>query len=172
MKMNDNRPILQVVNIRRTFPGVVALNGVSLDLLPGEVHALVGENGAGKSTLIKIICGALAPDSGELFFQGRSVRWPNPVAARAQGMVTVHQEPELFPTLSVAENMALATGAPAARLRPGGLEPGEPPGPGDGSPDGGNDRRSPARFPTQRGPSPDDPGGGGHPAERQGGGAG
>ena len=109
---NDNLPILQVVSIRRTFPGVVALSGVSLDLLPGEVHALVGENGAGKSTLIKIICGALAPDSGELFYQGREVRWPTPVAARAQGMVTVHQEPELFPTLSVAENMALATGLP------------------------------------------------------------
>ena len=109
---NDSLPILQVVNIRRTFPGVVALSGVSLDLYPGEVHALVGENGAGKSTLIKIICGALAPESGELFFQGREVRWPNPVAARAQGMVTVHQEPELFPTLSVAENMALATGLP------------------------------------------------------------
>ena len=112
MKMNDNRPILQVVNIRRTFPGVVALGGVSLDLFPGEVHALIGENGAGKSTLIKIICGALTPDSGELFFQGREVRWPTPVAARAQGMVTVHQELELFPTLSVAENMALATGLP------------------------------------------------------------
>ncbi len=109
---NDNLPILQVVNSRRTFPGVVALSGVSLDLYPGEVHALVGENGAGKSTLIKIICGALAPDSGELFYQGREVRWPTPVAARAQGMVTVHQEPELFPTLSVAENMALATGLP------------------------------------------------------------
>ena len=109
---NDKPPILRAVNIRRTFPGVVALGGVSLDLFPGEVHALVGENGAGKSTLIKIICGALAPDSGELFFQGQEVRWPTPVAARSQGMVTVHQEPELFPTLSVAENMALAGGLP------------------------------------------------------------
>lgn len=109
---NDSNPILQAVNIRRTYPGVVALGGVSLDLYPGEVHALVGENGAGKSTLIKIICGALAPDSGELFFQGREVAWPNPVAARTQGIVTVHQEPELFPTLSVAENMALAAGLP------------------------------------------------------------
>ncbi|MCY3759399.1 MAG: sugar ABC transporter ATP-binding protein, partial [Acidobacteria bacterium] len=90
----------------------MALGGVSLDLCAGEVHALVGENGAGKSTLIKIICGALAPDSGKLFFRGRQVRWPTPVAARAQGMVTVHQEPELFPTLSVAENMALAGGLP------------------------------------------------------------
>ena len=112
---NDKPPILRAVNIRRTFPGVVALDGVSLDLYPGEVHALVGENGAGKSTLIKIICGALAPDSGELFFQGREVSWPTPVAARAQGMVTVHQEPELFPTLSVAENMALAGGLPLRR---------------------------------------------------------
>ena len=111
-RTKNSRPILKVVNIRRTFPGVVALSGISLDLYPGEVHALVGENGAGKSTLIKIICGALAPDSGELFYQGREVRWPTPVAARAQGMVTVHQEPELFPTLSVAENMALATGLP------------------------------------------------------------
>ncbi len=109
---NDGVPLLQVVDIRRTFPGVLALDGVSLDLRPGEVHALVGENGAGKSTLIKIICGLLPPQSGELFFEGRSVRWPNPVAARNQGIVTVHQEPELFPTLSVAENMALAYGLP------------------------------------------------------------
>ena len=109
---NEDNPILRAVNIRRTYPGVVALGGVSLDLYPGEVHALVGENGAGKSTLIKIICGALAPDSGELFFQGRAVAWPNPVAARTRGIVTVHQEPELFPTLSVAENMAMASGLP------------------------------------------------------------
>lgn len=109
---NDNPPILQVVDIRRTFPGVVALDGISLDLYPGEVHALVGENGAGKSTLIKIICGALLPDSGDLFFQGSAMRWSTPVAARAKGMVTVHQEPELFSTLSIAENMALASGLP------------------------------------------------------------
>lgn len=113
---NGEVPLLQVVNIRRTFPGVLALDRVSFDLRPGEVHALVGENGAGKSTLIKIICGLLPPQSGEIFFEGNPVRWPNPVAARNQGIVTVHQEPESFPTLSIAENMALAYGLPTRGL--------------------------------------------------------
>ena len=109
---NGREPLLQVIDIRRTFPGVLALNRVSFDLRRGEVHALVGENGAGKSTLIKIICGLLSPESGELFFEGNPVRWADPVAARNRGIATVHQELELFPTLSVAENMALAYGLP------------------------------------------------------------
>ncbi len=105
-------PLLELVDITRSFPGVVALDGVSLSLAAGEVHAVVGENGAGKSTLINIIAGLLAPDAGQMLFCGRGVSWANPVEARRQGIVTVHQEAELFPTLSVAENMALEQGLP------------------------------------------------------------
>ena len=90
----------------------MALQNVSLSLTAGEVHALVGENGAGKSTLIHVIAGLLSPDSGQICFRGQTVAWTNPVAARQRGIVAVHQEAELFPTLSVAENMALEQGLP------------------------------------------------------------
>ncbi len=106
-------PLLELVDITRRFPGVVALDGVSLALAPGEVHALVGENGAGKSTLINIVSGLLAPDAGQIVLAGQRVTWANPVEARRAGIVTVHQEAELFATLSVAENMALEQGLPA-----------------------------------------------------------
>ena len=102
---------------QRRFPGVLALDGVSLDLAAGEVHALVGENGAGKSTLINIISGVLRGDSGQILLAGRAVDWTSPVEARRAGIVAVHQEAELFGTLSVAENMALEQGLPVG---PGG----------------------------------------------------
>jgi ABC-type sugar transport system ATPase subunit len=105
-------PLLELVDITRRFPGVLALDGVSLELAPGEVHALMGENGAGKSTLINIVCGLLAPDAGVVRLGGRDVAWANPLEARRAGIVTVHQEAELFPTLTVAENMALEQGLP------------------------------------------------------------
>ncbi len=110
--VHDAKALLELIDVTRSFPGVVALRNVSLSLAAGEVHALVGENGAGKSTLINIIAGLLPPDSGEFWFRGRSVAWTNPVEARKQGIVTVHQEAELFPTLSVAENMAIEQGLP------------------------------------------------------------
>lgn len=100
----------------RSFPGVWALRRVNFDVRAGEVHALVGENGAGKSTLINIVSGVLPPDSGQIWLQEQPVRFSNPVAARNHGIVTVHQEAELFPTLSVAENMALGQGLPTTRL--------------------------------------------------------
>lgn len=112
----DASPLLELHRIRRTFPGVVALDQVSFQLLPGEVHALVGENGAGKSTLINILSGVLQPDEGQIKLLGAPVLLPNPVEARRQGIVAVHQEAELFPTLSVAENMALESGLPANKL--------------------------------------------------------
>lgn len=98
-------PILVLRNIYKSFPGVQALAGVSLDLYPGEVHALVGENGAGKSTLIKIAAGVHAPDAGEILFEGRPVRLEGPRHAAALGIAVIHQEPHLFPTLSVLENL-------------------------------------------------------------------
>lgn len=109
-------PVLQLVDVTRRFPGVLALDDVSFDVLPGEVHALVGENGAGKSTLINLVSGVLQPDSGHLQFAGTRVNVADPVAARRLGIATVHQEADFFPTLSVAENMALLQGLPVNRL--------------------------------------------------------
>lgn len=114
--MSDHSPILHLANVTRTFPGVLALESVSLDLQAGEVHAVVGENGAGKSTLINIVCGVLQPDDGQIRLEGAAVRFFNPVAARHHGIVAVHQEADFFPTLSVAENMALPHGLPTGRF--------------------------------------------------------
>jgi rhamnose transport system ATP-binding protein len=101
-------PLLQATSIRKSFAGVQALKSVSFELLPGEVHALVGENGAGKSTLIKIITGAVAADSGTLAVQGQAIARNDPAAARALGIAAIYQQPALFPDLSVAENIAFA----------------------------------------------------------------
>src|SRR5438034_7779240 len=103
-----NTPLLQAVSITKSFSGVCALRGVSFDLRHGEVHALVGENGAGKSTLIKIITGAVAPDSGSLSVSGRAVPHMLPALSRALGIAAIYQQPALFPHLTVAENIALA----------------------------------------------------------------
>ena len=99
--------LLQAVAVTKSFAGVHALRGVSFDLSPGEVHALVGENGAGKSTLIKIITGAELADSGTLTVGGRRVAHLDPAAARALGIAAIYQQPALFPDLTVAENIAL-----------------------------------------------------------------
>jgi rhamnose transport system ATP-binding protein len=101
-------PLLEASSISKSYSGVRALKCVSFDLLPGEVHAVVGENGAGKSTLIKIVTGAVAPDSGTLRVAGRVVEHHNPTQAHALGIAAVYQQPALFPDLTVAENIALA----------------------------------------------------------------
>jgi len=101
-------PLLEAVGITKSFAGVQALRGVSFDLCAGEVHALVGENGAGKSTLIKIISGALAPDSGTLSVDGAPVPHHSPAVARTLGIAAVYQQPALFPHLTVMENIALS----------------------------------------------------------------
>ena len=86
-----------------------ALKGVSFDLRPGEVHALVGENGAGKSTLIKIMTGAEQADSGTLTVSGRTVPVMDPHLSRALGIAAIYQQPALFPHLTVSENIGLST---------------------------------------------------------------
>jgi rhamnose transport system ATP-binding protein len=101
----QQRPILAVTDIHKWFAGVHALDGVSFDLYPGEIHALVGENGAGKSTLIKVISGVHQPDGGEIFLQGEQVSFPDPLVARLRGIAAIYQEPTLFPDLNVAENI-------------------------------------------------------------------
>lgn len=113
--MLESDPLLQLIGISRSFPGVRALDDVTFDVRPGEVHALVGENGAGKSTLINIVSGVLQPDSGQLRVQGQNVRIADPSASRALGIATVHQEADVFGALSVAENMAWSYGMPAGR---------------------------------------------------------
>ena len=102
--------LLRVRDIKKTFPGVVALNGVQLEVGTGEVHALLGENGAGKSTMLKILSGAQRPDSGQgtLEFDGRTLdRDDTPVRRQEIGIVTIYQEFNLLPAMSVAENMYL-----------------------------------------------------------------
>jgi rhamnose transport system ATP-binding protein len=100
-------PVLQALGIRKAYGGVRALNNVSLDLHAGEVHALIGENGAGKSTLIKILCGAVAADAGEIQLRGKPVESLDPHLARQLGISVIYQQPALFPDLTVAENIAL-----------------------------------------------------------------
>lgn len=105
--MVTSDPVLVLKNICKEFPGVRALNNVSLELYPGEVHALLGENGAGKSTLMKIISGIVEPDSGEMYLNGKRVRFKNPKEAMEAGIALVHQELSLVPSLSVGENIFL-----------------------------------------------------------------
>ena len=105
-------PRLELRGISKTFPGVVANDDVSLRVMPGEIHAVLGENGAGKSTLMKIIYGAMAADRGEIFWDGEPVRIPSPAAARQLGVGMVYQHFSLFESVSVAENIAVAVDEP------------------------------------------------------------
>jgi ribose transport system ATP-binding protein len=98
---------LAVETASKSFPGVKALDEVSLDLRPGEIHALMGENGAGKSTLIKIITGVYQPDEGRVTIDGAPVRFASPRDAIAAGISAVHQERNLVPRFTVGENIAL-----------------------------------------------------------------
>jgi rhamnose transport system ATP-binding protein len=100
--------LLDAKFITKTFAGVRALKDVSFELRAGEVHALIGENGAGKSTLIKVMTGAVQPDSGALTVSGHTIPLMDPAAARALGIAAIYQQPSLFPDLTVAENIALA----------------------------------------------------------------
>jgi rhamnose transport system ATP-binding protein len=95
-------------SIRKSYPGIRALDGVSFDLNGGEVHALVGGNGAGKSTLIKVMSGAVAADAGTLEVAGSVVPSMTPALARALGIAVIHQQPCLFGHLTVAENIAFS----------------------------------------------------------------
>jgi rhamnose transport system ATP-binding protein len=109
-------PRVQLTGISKRFDATAALSSVSLSVAPGEVHALVGENGAGKSTLVKILAGVHAPDAGTIALDGQPTTIHDPSASRALGIAVVHQEPRLFPDLSVAENVYL-TNPPTGRLR-------------------------------------------------------
>ena len=106
--------ILEIHNLTKTYPGVVALDNFSLEVRRGECHALVGENGAGKSTLIKSIAGAIEPDSGTIVFEGKEYSTLTPALSTEIGIGVIYQEFNLCPTLSIAENLFLGQ-----RLTPG-----------------------------------------------------
>ncbi len=99
--------LLELRAIQKNFGGVTALRRGDLDVRAGEVHLLLGENGAGKSTLMRITAGMLPRDGGEFLWQGHAMRFRSPAEAAAQGIAMVHQEPLLFPHLTVAENIFL-----------------------------------------------------------------
>lgn len=118
-------PVLAVRNIHKTYGGVTALSGVSIELAPGEVHCLAGENGCGKSTLIKIISGAEKPDAGEIVIDGVPHSAMDPAGAIRGGIQVIYQDFSLFPNLSVGENITLTAAVAdgrrlyaAKRLRP------------------------------------------------------
>lgn len=96
---------LQMSHITKRFPGVLALSNVDFALRKGEVHALLGENGAGKSTLMKILSGVYQPDEGDIIFEGQPVTFANPLSAQSAGITIIHQEFNLFPELTVEENI-------------------------------------------------------------------
>ncbi|HEY0444316.1 MAG TPA: ABC transporter ATP-binding protein [Candidatus Limnocylindrales bacterium] len=105
--MTEPRPVLEMRGITKRFPGTVANDGITVDVRPGEVHALLGENGAGKSTLMNILYGLIGPDEGEIRVDGEAVTIRDPADAIRRGIGMVHQHFMLVPVLTVAENVIL-----------------------------------------------------------------
>ena len=101
-------PRLELRNITKSYPGIVANDDISMSIMPGEIHAVLGENGAGKSTLMKIIYGAAQADSGEIFCDGKPIAAHTPATSRALGIEMVYQHFALFESVTVVENIALA----------------------------------------------------------------
>ena len=108
MSSEAKLPVLQMRNISKRFDTTQALGDVSLDLYPGEIHALMGENGAGKSTLIKIMTGVYHADSGEMLLDGQPIQVNDSVDAQAYGIAAIYQEPMVYPDLNVAENIFIS----------------------------------------------------------------
>ena len=105
-EVDQHKVVLVADRVSKAFPGVLALDEVSLEVRSGEVNALVGENGAGKSTLIKLMAGFYAPDSGDIRIGGQLLL-PDPAAAHEAGIATIHQDHHLIPSMTVAENLLL-----------------------------------------------------------------
>ena len=102
---DGSRPLLTVDHVSKSFGAVAAISDASIELYPGEAHALVGENGAGKSTLVKMLAGVHGPDTGTLTIEGQPVTFGSPAAARDAGVAVIYQEPTMFPDLDIAENV-------------------------------------------------------------------
>jgi ribose transport system ATP-binding protein len=111
------RPTLSMVGITKHYAAIAALTDVAFDVLPGEVHALLGENGAGKSTLMNVASGATAPDAGTIVVDGAPVDQLTPAVAQELGIAMVHQHPALLPDMTVAENIRVAVGLEHLRRR-------------------------------------------------------
>ena len=101
----DVQPLFEMHHVTKRFPGVVALNDVSFDCYPGEVHALVGENGAGKSTLMKVLSGVYQPDEGSIWIDGVRCSFRHPLDAQRAGISIIYQEFNLLPDRTVAQNI-------------------------------------------------------------------
>ncbi len=112
---DPSQTVLSGRNLIKTFGRVIGLDGVDVDLFPGEVLAIIGDNGAGKSTLVKALTGALVPDSGQVFLDGRQVHFKTPQDARSAGIETVYQTLAVAPALDISANMFLGR----ERRRPG-----------------------------------------------------
>src|SRR5688500_4734230 len=106
---NGPEPILAFHGVTKRFGGATALDGVDFELLPGEIHGLVGENGAGKSTLMKILSGVHTPDEGEILLRGEAVQFSSPADSKARGIGMIYQELSCMPALTVAENVFLGS---------------------------------------------------------------
>ncbi|MET0303836.1 MAG: ATP-binding cassette domain-containing protein, partial [Microbacteriaceae bacterium] len=109
-------PRLEMRGIQKSFPGTQACKGTSLEVAPGEVHCLLGENGAGKSTLMKILSGSYRADDGEILVDGERVEFATPVEGIAAGIAVIYQELDLFPDLTVAQNLFLGHSPSVAGL--------------------------------------------------------
>lgn len=101
----DEKPVIEMINIVKTFPGVTALNNMTIDLYPGEIHCLVGENGAGKSTLMKVLSGAYRPDSGQIFVQGKEHKFMTSSLSKELRINIIYQENLLVPWMNIVENI-------------------------------------------------------------------
>lgn len=104
---NQQQPVLQVKCLSKQFPGVLAVDKVSLEINSGEIHGLIGQNGSGKSTMVKCISGVLQPSSGDILLNGKTINVQDTRTIKAMGIATIFQEFSLVPTLSVAENIFL-----------------------------------------------------------------
>ena len=107
MSTANATPVLLARGLVKRYGHVTALDGADFELLPGEILAVIGDNGAGKSTLIKALSGALIPDEGEMFLDGKPVKFHSPIDARRQGIETVYQDLAVAPAMSIAENLFL-----------------------------------------------------------------
>jgi fructose transport system ATP-binding protein len=105
--MTETGAVLEARGLVKRYGRVVALDHADFDLMPNEVLGVIGDNGAGKSTLIKVLCGAVIPDQGEIRLEGRPVHFRSPIDARRAGIETVYQDLALSPALSIADNMFL-----------------------------------------------------------------
>ncbi|MEN8162540.1 MAG: sugar ABC transporter ATP-binding protein [Acidobacteriota bacterium] len=105
--MTGSEPLLRMTGIHKAFPGVQALKDAEIHVFPGEVHVLLGENGAGKSTMMKVLCGQYSADAGDILFDDETIRPANPSEAERLGLIMIHQELNLVPGLTVAENIYL-----------------------------------------------------------------